>query len=43
VTYQIIQGAAVSDDDACLNARAENRRGFRNNDIYHLGGGCCHD
>jgi len=43
VRYQIIQGATVSADDVCMNSRAENRRGFQNNDIYHLGGGCCHD
>jgi urea carboxylase-associated protein 2 len=43
VRYQIIQGEAVSDDDYCMNTRPENQRGFRNNDIYHLGGGCCHD
>ena len=48
VSYQIIQAAPVSDDDYCLNHREENRRGFKNNEIFHLGGnsqagGCCHD
>ena len=43
VTYQIIQAADVTDDDYCLNSREENRRGFKNNEIFHLGGGCCHD
>jgi len=42
VLYQIIQSAPVSDDDYCMNLCAENRRGFSNNGIYHLGG-CCHD
>ncbi|AMX02823.1 urea amidolyase associated protein UAAP1 [Microbulbifer thermotolerans] len=27
----------VSDDDYCLNFRPENRRGFQNNALYHLG------
>lgn len=48
VSYQIIQAAPVADDDYCLNHREENRRGFKNNEIFHLGvtghtGGCCHD
>lgn len=48
VSYQVIQAAPVDDDDYCLNFRAENKRGFQNNDIFHLGaaghsGGCCHD
>ena len=43
ITYQIIQGAPVSDDDYCMNFRPENQRGFQNNTIFHLGGGCCHD
>jgi uncharacterized protein len=28
---------AVADDDACRNLCAENRRGFQNNALYHLG------
>jgi urea carboxylase-associated protein 2 len=43
ITYQIIQAEEVSDDDYCLNFRPENQRGFKNNEIFHLGGGCCHD
>ena len=27
----------VADDDYCRNFRPENQRGFRNNDLYHLG------
>jgi uncharacterized protein YcgI (DUF1989 family) len=29
--------APVADDDYCRNFRPENVRGFRNNDLYHLG------
>lgn len=43
VSYQIIQGAAVSEDDFCMNFCPENQRGFQNNTIFHLGGDCCHD
>jgi urea carboxylase-associated protein 2 len=43
VSYEIVQASAVSDDDYCLNYRAENQRGFKNNEIFHLSGGCCHD
>lgn len=43
VGYQLIQSAAVANDDFCLNACEENRRGFENNTIFHLGEGCCHD
>ncbi len=39
ITYQIIQGAAVTDHDYCMNLCDENKRGFKNNEIYHLGGG----
>lgn len=42
ITYQIIQGGPVEQDDFCMNSRPENQRGFQNNDIFHLGG-CCHD
>jgi hypothetical protein len=42
VLYQVIQSAPVSQDDYCMNLRAENQRGFSNNEIYHLGA-CCHD
>lgn len=48
ISYQIIQAAPVAEDDYCLNFRPENQRGFKNNEIFHLGlepvsGGCCHD
>lgn len=43
VSYQIIQAESVSEDDYCKNFRAENQRGFQNNDIFHLCGGGCHD
>jgi len=43
VRYQIIQGAAVEGDDYCMNFRPENGRGFKNNEIFHLSGGCSHD
>lgn len=42
ISYQIIQAADVAADDYCMNFRDENARGFKNNDIYHIGG-CCHD
>ncbi len=37
VAYQICQADAVQEDDYCMNYRPENRRGFANNRIYHLG------
>lgn len=37
IAYQIRQAAPVAADDVCLNACAENRRGFKNNELYHLG------
>jgi len=44
VHYEIRRAAAVGADDACLNAREENGRGFSNNRIYHRGQeGCEHD
>lgn len=39
VIYQIRNAAAVTEDDLCLNACAENQRGFANNRLYHL---CAH-
>jgi len=39
VTYQICKADPVNDDDYCLNHSAENKRGFQNNALYHLGGG----
>jgi len=43
VRYQVLQAAPVAEDDFCKNSRPENQRGFQNNRIYHLAGGCCHD
>lgn len=37
ITYQIRQSALVTEDDYCKNYRAENQRGFANNEIFHLG------
>jgi urea carboxylase-associated protein 2 len=39
VRYQIRQAPPVTDVDYCKNFRPENQRGFRNNEIYHLGSG----
>ena len=39
LNYQIRQHQPVGDDDVCKNYCAENRRGFENNRIYHLGVG----
>lgn len=43
VSYQIIKGEPLDDNDFCMNFRPENQRGFKNNEIFHLDGGCCHD
>lgn len=44
IGYEIRQAEDLREDDACLNSREENRRGFENNHIYHLGHGACqHD
>lgn len=37
VNCEILLAEPVSDDDYCLNFRPENRRGFDNNRLYHLG------
>lgn len=37
VQIDILQAAPVTEDDYCLNFRPENRRGFENNRLYHLG------
>lgn len=37
IVYQIHESAPVQEDDYCLNFRPENQRGFKNNEIYHLG------
>jgi len=39
IRYQIIQAAAVKDDDYCKNLCEENKRGFKNNELFHLGRG----
>lgn len=42
VTYQIRHAEPIADDDACRNHCEENRRGFKNNELFHLGlGGLC--
>jgi hypothetical protein len=43
IAYQIIQAAPVCEDDYCMNFCEENKRGFNNNEIFHLGGGYFHD
>jgi urea carboxylase-associated protein 2 len=40
VRYQLTQADQVAEDDFCMNSCPENRRGFDNNRIYHLGGHC---
>lgn len=37
VQYQILQSEPVTEDDFCMNACAENKRGFENNRLYYLG------
>lgn len=37
IQFQVRLSPPVTSDDYCLNFRPENRRGFRNNAIYHLG------
>jgi len=37
IEYQIRQSTPVSESDYCKNFRPENQRGFKNNEIYHLG------
>jgi len=37
VEYQIRIAEPVKADDYCMNYRPENQRGFKNNEIYHLG------
>lgn len=39
VTYQISKAAPVAEDDICLTHCEENRRGFKNNELFHLGVG----
>ncbi len=37
VRFELRRAPAVGDDDYCRNLRPENRRGFENNRLYHLG------
>ena len=37
IEYQIRVSAPVSERDYCKNFRPENQRGFKNNELYHLG------
>lgn len=37
VKLEMCIAAPLHDDDLCMNARPENKRGFMNNAIYHLG------
>lgn len=39
VAYQIRYAEPVAEDDVCLNHCDENRRGFKNNELFHLGCG----
>ena len=39
VQVELAEAEPVADDDYCRNFRPENRRGFQNNALYHLGGG----
>jgi len=43
ITYEIREAAPVADNDFCMNFRPENKRGFENNKIFHLGCGCSND
>ena len=37
VSWQILEALPVAEDDVCMTSREENRRGFMNNYLYHLG------
>ncbi len=37
VTYQLSVAEPIEKDDICINSRPENQRGFKNNQLYHLG------
>lgn len=41
VAVAISAAPPIAADDLCLNACAENQRGFQNNALYHLGGAVC--
>ncbi|MGH1440593.1 MAG: urea amidolyase associated protein UAAP1 [Cellvibrionaceae bacterium] len=38
IRYQIRKADPVTDDDFCMNSCDENKRGFQNNELYHLQG-----
>lgn len=38
--YQLSKAGPVTENDLCVNSRPENRRGFQNNALYHLGVDC---
>jgi urea carboxylase-associated protein 2 len=40
VRFEILEGEAASDDDACRTSAPENGRGFENNRLFHAGCGC---
>ena len=37
IRYRLSPAMPVAEDDACLNSRAENKRGFANNSLYLMG------
>jgi urea carboxylase-associated protein 2 len=37
IRIELFKSQPVREDDACMNSRPENRRGFENNRLYHLG------
>ena len=39
IQYELRKSQPVADDDLCMNACDENKRGFQNNELYHLQGG----
>lgn len=39
INYRLSLASAMTDDDICLTAREENRRGFQNSQLYALGEG----
>lgn len=41
IAISLSKAAPVLNDDVCMNACDENRRGFMNNALYHLGGQSC--
>jgi len=40
ITYQIRKAAPITEQDSCLNLCDENRRGFKNTELYLIGSGC---